>query len=77
MKAVQVLLEEALLSELDATEEVNREGRSAVVRRAVAEYLLRQRRQQVREQYRNAYASERDLGPEFAGWEEEGTWPDE
>ncbi|HUF51518.1 MAG TPA: hypothetical protein VMN60_11820 [Longimicrobiales bacterium] len=77
MKAIQILLDDALLSELDATEEVKRDGRSAVMRRAAAEYLLRRRRLAVREQYRRAYAAETGLGPDFAGWEEEGTWPEE
>jgi metal-responsive CopG/Arc/MetJ family transcriptional regulator len=39
MKPVQIMLDEELLRRLDATPEVEREGRSAVVRRAVAEYL--------------------------------------
>lgn len=78
MKPIQVMFDELLLQELDATEEVKREGRSAVLRRAVADYLLRRRRKEIREGYRRAYeASESGLGPEFAGWEEEGVWPAE
>lgn len=77
MKAVQVMLDEELLRELDATEEVRREGRSAVLRRAAKDYLARRRREQVRERYRKAYGREGGLGKEFEGWEKQGSWPDE
>ncbi|MGH9319799.1 MAG: ribbon-helix-helix protein, CopG family [Vicinamibacteria bacterium] len=45
MKPVQVLIDEPLLAPLDADEEVRRDGRSAVLRRAIREYLRRRRRQ--------------------------------
>jgi metal-responsive CopG/Arc/MetJ family transcriptional regulator len=77
MKPVQIMLDEELLRRLDTTPEVEREGRSAVVRRAVAEYLARRRRQEVRESYRRAYGAGEGLGVEFEGWEDEGAWPDE
>jgi metal-responsive CopG/Arc/MetJ family transcriptional regulator len=44
MKAIQVMLAEELLARLDASEEVQAEGRSAVLRRAAAEYLDRRRK---------------------------------
>ena len=75
MKAVQVMLDERLLRELDATEEVRREGRSAVLRRALEAYLHRRRHAQIAEAYRRAYGTERGLGREWAGWEEQGAWP--
>lgn len=75
MKAVQVMLDEDLLQELDATEEVAREGRSAVLRRVLEEYLRRRRRERVRERYEEAYSSESGLGDDFEGWAEEGVWP--
>lgn len=71
------MLDEGLLRELDGTPEVSRDGRSAVVRRALAAYLRRQREEQIRERYRRAYSRNAGLGPEFAGWETRGTWPDE
>jgi metal-responsive CopG/Arc/MetJ family transcriptional regulator len=75
MKAIQVTFDEKLLSELDESEEVKRHGRSAVLRRAVKEHLLRQRRRSITEQYRRAYASADGLGAEYEGWEEQGEWP--
>ena len=76
MKAIQVTLDEKLLAELDADEEVRRDGRSAVLRRAAAEYLRRRRRRSIADQYRNAYGAEPGLGQEFDGWQDEGSWPE-
>jgi metal-responsive CopG/Arc/MetJ family transcriptional regulator len=76
MKAIQVMLDERLLEKLDATEEVQKEGRSAVLRRAVEAYLRERRRASIRAQYRKAYRGAEGLGREFAGWEEQGVWPD-
>ena len=77
MKAIQITFDEGLLRELDATEEVKREGRSAAMRRAVAEYLRKGRLQTIAEQYRRAYSEGAGIGEEFAGWEDQGQWPSE
>jgi metal-responsive CopG/Arc/MetJ family transcriptional regulator len=77
MKAIQITFDEALLAKLDATEEVRREGRSAVLRRAVADYLKRRRRWEIAESYRRAYGSDPYLGDELDGWEDQGQWPAE
>ncbi len=76
MKPIQVMVEEELLSALDRDEEVKREGRSAVIRRAVADYLRRKRSRRIAEAYRAAYKGGEGLGSEFEGWEAEGVWPD-
>lgn len=77
MKAIQITFDEELLRRLDASEEVRRDGRSAVLRRAAADYLARRSRQAIAERYRRAYATEPDPGEEFAGWGDEGRWPEE
>jgi ribbon-helix-helix CopG family protein len=89
MKPVQIMMDPKLLADLDATAEVRAEGRSAVVRRAVAEYLARRRATEIRERYREAYGTEGGPGPDDAleptaaldadleGWSEEGSWPAE
>jgi metal-responsive CopG/Arc/MetJ family transcriptional regulator len=77
MKAIQVMLDEDLVARLDASEEVKTEGRSAVLRRAAAEYLDRRRREAIADQYRKAYADGASLGGEFEGWEDQGSWPEE
>jgi metal-responsive CopG/Arc/MetJ family transcriptional regulator len=75
MKPVQVLFDEPLLRRLDSDGEVRKFGRSAVLRRAAAEYLRRSRARRIAEAYRKAYGERGGLGNEFAGWEEEGAWP--
>jgi Ribbon-helix-helix protein, copG family len=77
MKAVQITLDEALLARLDADEEVRRDGRSAVIRRATDEYLRRRRSRAIADQYVRAYGPNPDLGEELAGWEHEGAWPEQ
>ena len=77
MKAIQIMVDERLLEQLDATEEVKKGGRSAVLRRAVEAYLRQRRRASIATQYRKAYRGDEGLGKEFAGWEEQGAWPDE
>jgi predicted transcriptional regulator len=74
MKPIQVMMDDELLSALDATDEVMEEGRSAVLRRAVAEYLARKRRDEIRDQYERAYGQSAGLGEDFSGWEDEGEW---
>lgn len=71
MKPIQVMFDEQLLAQLDATEEVKRRGR------AVEDYLRRRRRWTIAERYRRAYGPDGGLGEEYTGWEEEGEWPAE
>ena len=77
MKANQVSFDEALLAELDRTEEVRKEGRSAVLRRIVAEYLHRKRHDLVADRYARAYGTRRGLAKELDGWEDQGRWPED
>ncbi len=56
MKAVQVMFDETLLSQLDAELEVKKKGRSAVLRGLVAEYLERRRESAIDARYRKGYA---------------------
>jgi metal-responsive CopG/Arc/MetJ family transcriptional regulator len=76
MKAIQITMDEALLARLDADDEVRRDGRSAVIRRAADEYLRRRRRRAIANQYTRAYGAGASLGEEFSGWENEGSWPE-
>jgi metal-responsive CopG/Arc/MetJ family transcriptional regulator len=76
MKPIQVLFDEPLLRRLDSDDEVRKLGRSAVLRRAAAEYLRKRRAQKTREAYRRAYAKNSGLGEDFAGWDAEGIWPE-
>ncbi|MGH9200132.1 MAG: ribbon-helix-helix protein, CopG family [Vicinamibacterales bacterium] len=75
MKAIQVTLDEALLERLDRDDEVRRDGRSAVLRRAVDIYLRRRRADTIASAYRRAYGSDHPMDAEFRGWEDESEWP--
>ena len=77
MKTIQITMDEKLLAKLDADEETRRDGRSAVLRRAVADYLSRRRRITIAGAYRKAYAKKAGLAGEFGHWEDEGVWPSE
>jgi metal-responsive CopG/Arc/MetJ family transcriptional regulator len=68
-------MDEELLARLDRDEETKRSGRSAVLRRAVAEYLKRRSHQTIAASYQRAYGTGTGLGQEFEGWEAEGQWP--
>jgi metal-responsive CopG/Arc/MetJ family transcriptional regulator len=76
MKPIQILIDEPLLRRLDADMEVKRVGRSEVLRRAASEYLRRSRARRIAEGYRRAYGTRAGLGEDWAGWEEEGSWPE-
>jgi metal-responsive CopG/Arc/MetJ family transcriptional regulator len=76
MKPIQVLFDEPLLRRLDADEEVRKAGRSAVLRRAAAEYLRRRRASRISEAYRRAYGGKRHPHDELGGWADEGSWPE-
>jgi len=75
VKSIQITLDEALLARLDQDDEVKRDGRSAVMRRAADLYLRKRKARDVAEAYRRAYGDQRGLAAEFDGWEEEGVWP--
>ena len=76
MKPIQVLFDEPLLRKLDADGEVRKVGRSAVLRRAAAEYLRKRRARATSDAYRRAYSKREDLGDDLEGWAGEGTWPE-
>ena len=68
------MMDEDLLRRLDRDDEVRRAGRSAVLRRAAAEYLRRSSARRIAAAYRKAYGA--GTGTDFAGWEDEGSWPE-
>lgn len=75
MKAIQITMEERLLARLDAEDEVKKEGRSAVFRRAIQDYLKRKRDERIAAQYRKAYSKNRPTDAD--DWESEAVWLDE
>ena len=77
MRTIQITIDEKLLAALDADEEAKKIGRSALYRKIAAEFLESRRRTGISSRYRKAYGDGSGLGPEFAGWERESTWPAE
>jgi metal-responsive CopG/Arc/MetJ family transcriptional regulator len=77
MKPVQILMDEELLDQMDADAEVERQGRSAVIRRLVARFLEKKREAAIDSQYRSGYTEAASVAEELEGWGEEGAWPDE
>jgi metal-responsive CopG/Arc/MetJ family transcriptional regulator len=72
------MMDEKLLTEFDEDEEVRKAGRSAVLRRIVAQYIEHRRRRAIADQYRKAYGElGGKLNADLEGWEDEGTWPSE
>jgi metal-responsive CopG/Arc/MetJ family transcriptional regulator len=76
MKAIQITVDERLLAKLDGDSEVKREGRSAVIRRALTEYLSKKQRSEIATAYQRGY-KKYPATADFAGWTDEGVWPDE
>ena len=70
------MIDEPLLRRLEADAEVRKVGRSAVMRRAVSEYLKRSRARRIAEAYTRAYRGQAGLGEDFSGWEGAGAWPE-
>ena len=66
MKAIKVTFDEALLERLDRYPAVQRQGRSAVLREAVADYLTRKEAEEIERRYREGYGAAPPT--EFEGW---------
>ena len=78
MKAIQITFDEQLLETLDRDEEVKQNGRSAVIRRAVTDYLRKKHREAIAEAYQRGYGKHpADSDPDLSSWADQGTWPDE
>ena len=75
MKAIQVTFDEALLERLDSHPSVKQRGRSAILRDAATDYLLRQERAEIDRLYARGYRETDSLESELLGWDREGVWP--
>lgn len=76
MKAIQVTFDEALLERLDRDPAVRERGRSAVLREAAAEYLVRREAEVIADRYRAGYGEgSAAMDTELDRWTGEGVWP--
>lgn len=77
MKPIQITFDEELLAELDERPEVRERGRSAVLREAAAEYLVKKRTEDIARQYEQAYTRAPQSEAEVAEWESVQAWSEE
>lgn len=76
MKTIQITVDEGLLKGLDSAPETKRDGRSAVIRRALGAYLKKRRNEAIDEKIRRGYAK-KGFESELEGWAEEVVWLDD
>ena len=75
MKAIQVTFDEDLLAQIDELAEVRELGRSAVLRRAAADYLAQKRAEEIDRHYEEGYRRfPAHEDPDLEGWSHEGVW---
>ena len=77
MRAIQLTIDEDLLERVDDLPEVRSGGRSAFIRKALAEALKRRREDAIAEAYRRGYAEHPVAKDEFESEQEHLAWPDE
>lgn len=77
MRAIQVTIDEELLTRIDSDPEAKLGGRSALLRRAVKQYLDEKRAVQIREEYRRAYEKTPPDPDEVGPFMKHLVWPDE
>jgi metal-responsive CopG/Arc/MetJ family transcriptional regulator len=76
-RSVQISLDDALLREVDRDPEAKKQGRSAVIRRALRVYLDLKRRRAIDVAYARAYEGKADeVLDEFADLLRSQTWPE-
>jgi metal-responsive CopG/Arc/MetJ family transcriptional regulator len=75
MKTIQMTLDEGLLTSIDAARQRRHVTRSAFLREAAENYLLRLRTEQKEAQHAQGYARQPVETGEFDVWEEEQVWP--
>ena len=77
MQIVQIVLDEKLLHAADQAAKRTRRNRSALVRDALREHLLRLELRASEERDRQGYSRQSPADVEARAWESEATWPPE
>ena len=77
MQIVQIVLDKKLLHAADQAAKRTKRNRSALVRDALREYLLRLELQAREERDRQGYSRHSQGDAEARGWESEASWPEE
>lgn len=75
MKAIQITIDDELLSRFDDDPTVKADGRSAVLRRAIKEYLANARAAEISRSYSDGYAATQGWTDEESDWlDDDGDW---
>jgi metal-responsive CopG/Arc/MetJ family transcriptional regulator len=77
MKVVQFTIDEHLLRQLDRDPDVKKHGRSALLRRAIKEFLARRGDEKIAEGYRRAYGKNPLTRDEVEAFDTGAAWPEE
>jgi metal-responsive CopG/Arc/MetJ family transcriptional regulator len=75
METVQIVVDKKLLTAADKAARRLKQNRSALVREALREYLLRLETRAQEERDREGYAKKPQARGESQAWESEATWP--
>ena len=75
MKSIQVVLDSALLRAIDGVARRAHMNRSALVRDALREYLMRLQTRELEARDRRGYREHPDASSELADWERVAAWP--
>jgi metal-responsive CopG/Arc/MetJ family transcriptional regulator len=76
MQIVQIVLDKKLLQAADQAAKRTKRNRSALVRDAPREHLLRLERRASEERDRQGYSRHQQSDAEAQAWESEATWPE-
>jgi metal-responsive CopG/Arc/MetJ family transcriptional regulator len=77
MEIVQIVLDKKLLHAADQVAKRTKQNRSALVRDALREHLLRLELRASEERDRQGYSRQSQIDAEARGWESEAVWPEE
>jgi metal-responsive CopG/Arc/MetJ family transcriptional regulator len=77
MKTIQVVLDKKLLLAADRAARRLKANRSALIREALSEHLLRLETRAKEDRDREGYAKQPQAGSETTLWEAEAAWPEE
>ena len=77
MEIVRIVLDRKLLQAADEAAKRTKQNRSALVRDALREHLLRLEVRASEERDRQGYSRQSQTDAEARGWESEAAWPEE
>jgi metal-responsive CopG/Arc/MetJ family transcriptional regulator len=77
MEIVQIVLDRKLLDAADQAAKRTKRNRSALVRDALREHLLRLEMRASEERDRQGYSRQSQTDAEARSWESEAAWPEE